>query len=234
MSGPDAAQTRLGRAAALLAAHYGPQTAPPPKGPFEMIVWEIVAYLAGDDRRAGAFATLREHPGLSPEQILAAPLAVLETATRAGGAIAARERAARLREAARLVVEQHGGDLAGVLHLPTQKAKRLLAAFPMIGEPGAEQILLFTGAAPLLALESNGLRVLTRTGIAREGKSYAATYRAAREVSLDDLPADTALLQQAHLLLRRHGQEICRRSEPACGGCPLSAECDWRQARWPG
>jgi endonuclease-3 len=51
------------------------------------------------------------------------------------------------------------------------KAKKLLMRFPMIGEPGAEKILLFCGALAVLALESNGLRVLVRVGVAEERKT---------------------------------------------------------------
>jgi hypothetical protein len=37
--------------------------------------------------------------------------------------------------------------------------------FPMIGEPGAEKILLFSGVLPVPALESNGVRVLVHAAI---------------------------------------------------------------------
>jgi endonuclease III len=33
------------------------------------------------------------------------------------------------------------------------------------------------------------------------------------------------VLAQAHLLLKKHGQEICLRSEPICHVCPVSGEC---------
>ena len=49
--------------------------------------------------------------------------------------------------------------------------------FPMIGEPGAEKILLFSGVLAVLALDSNGVRVLVRLGVGEERKSYAATYK---------------------------------------------------------
>jgi endonuclease III len=97
--------------------------------------------------------------------------------------------------------------------------------FPMIGEPGAEKILLFCGALNVLALESNGLRVLTRLGCGEERKSYAATYKSVREVTLEELPSDGPLLTKAHLLLRRHGQEICLRTGPVCHACPVSLQC---------
>jgi endonuclease III len=223
-------ESRLGLLLKKLERKYGAMAAPRLDGPFEMILWEIVAYLADDARRAEAFEALRKRAGLTPKKILAAPLKVLGEITRMGGAIASEERAERLHTAARLALEEPAGDLAGVLKLPAPKAKKALMEFPMIGEPGAEKILLFSGALDVLALESNGLRVLTRVGLVPERKSYAATYKAAREVTLEQLPAETAPLQRAHLLLRRHGQEVCLRNEPRCPACVLSSECEFREA----
>jgi endonuclease-3 len=65
--------------------------------------------------------------------------------------------------------------LKSVLKLPLPKAKKALQKFPGIGEPGAEKILLFTRTHPLMALESNGLRVLVRLGFGAEHKNYATT-----------------------------------------------------------
>ncbi len=195
-----------------------------------MILWEIVAYLADDVRRGKAFTALQEKVGFQPEQILAAPKRLLSEITRTGGSIAADERADRLRTAAQLVVDRFGGDLGSVLKLAPQKSKKLLMQFPMIGEPGAEKILLFSGVAAVLALESNGVRVLIRFGIGEERKSYAATYKSIREASLEQLPEDGRLLTAAHLLLRRHGQELCLRNGPACDSCPVRLECNYAAA----
>lgn len=53
-------QSRLGTVLNKLERHYGVPVKPKLNGPFEMIVWEIVAYLAGDATRESAFRMLRE------------------------------------------------------------------------------------------------------------------------------------------------------------------------------
>ena len=131
----------------------------------------IVAYLADDARRGAAFEALRKQVGLTPRQFLTAPKEVLCEITRMGGSIAAEERAERLQMAAQLTLDQFAGDLDSILKLPPQKAKKLLMQFPMTGEPGAEKILMFAGALGVLALESNGLRVLVRLGFARSARA---------------------------------------------------------------
>ena len=134
-----------------------------------------------------------------------------------------------LRDCATIAVHDFGGDLTEVLDRPLAQAKKALRRFPGIGEPGAEKILLFARRHAFLAPESNGLRVLTRVGLIPEHPTYAKTYAAARdlgaasELSIGDLVI-------AHLLLQRHGQELCRRKEPNCPACPVQTGCAFARA----
>jgi endonuclease III len=111
-----------------------------------------------------------------------------------------------------------------VIRLPLDAAKRALRSFPGIGEPGAEKILLFCGCQPLLAPDSNGLRVLVRLGLVAENASYSKTYAAARELAAG-LRSSPRELLQAHLLLRHHGRTLCKRLTPRCPECPLERDC---------
>jgi endonuclease III len=207
-----------------LVSHYGRPAAPKVTDPFEMIIWENVAYLVDDAKRAEAFEKLRATVGLSPRSIAAAAHADLEVAARLGGMFPAK-RAERLRFSAELALSAFDGDLGRVLRLPPAAAKKALKRFPTIGDPGAEKILLFAGAAPVLALDSNALRVLVRIGYCAEHKSYSATYRAAQSALAGQIGSDCAWLVEVHQLLRRHGRELCRRNQPACRQCPLTAVC---------
>jgi endonuclease-3 len=129
----------------------------------------------------------------------------------------------RWREIARIATSQFDGDLGAILHQPYCQAKKALKQFPTIGDPGAEKILMFCGAAPGLPLESNGLRVLGRIGYGRVQKSYGA--RSVQDAIKDELPRDSDSLTRAHLLVREHGKQICRTNDPACGSCPVVDLC---------
>jgi endonuclease III len=210
-----------------LQAHFGKQKPPKLDGPWEMILWENVAYLAADDRRHEAFQTLKKRIGTEPARVLSASDEALLEVTRHG--IMAEHFAEKLRKCASLVLDEFDGDLRPVLKLPLPKARKALQKFPGIGEPGAEKILVFSRTFPVLALESNGLRVLLRLGFGEEKKSYSTTYRLVQKSVEEGLDKDFSWLIQAHLLLRHHGQELCRRSEPMCDRCPVAAVCAYYQ-----
>jgi endonuclease-3 len=224
-----------------LKRHYGKPTAPPARGPFELVMWENACYLLPDDRRAAVFEGLRKQVGLNPKAILNAdPDTLLELATMGG--MRPKVRVFRWQEIARITLSQFGGDLYQILKLPYAQAKKALKQFPNIGEPGAEKILMFCGASPGfspqqaktgldggpgLPLEWNGLRVLTRVGYGRAQKNYGAMYRSVQEALKGELPHKSAAIAQAHMLLRQHGKETCRDKSPQCYACPVKELCEY-------
>jgi endonuclease III len=83
----------------------------------------------------------------------------------------------------------------------------------------------------VLALESNGLRVLLRLGYGEEQKDYAASYRSVRTAVEAVAGTDVDQLVRAHHLLRRHGQELCKNKAPRCKECPLAGGCAYDRQR---
>ena len=51
-----------------LQQHYGLPAPLPSTDPLELIIWENIAYLASDERRAEAFATLKQTIGTAPNR----------------------------------------------------------------------------------------------------------------------------------------------------------------------
>jgi endonuclease III len=224
----------LRRVIDTLEAFYGRPKPPAVTDPFEQVLWDNVAYLASDERRAQAWQRFKKEVGTKPAQILKAARSTLVSIGKAG--IVPASTADKLRKIAEIAVEEFDGDLKPVLKLPLAGARKALRKFPSIGEPGAEKILLLAGSHPVLALDSNGLRVLLRLGFGKEDKSYAKSYRSAQEAAVSGLPPDTAWLTRSHQLLRRHGQELCKTNHPRCEACPLNTECAYYRShsRVPG
>ena len=220
---------------------YGPQKLAGPSDPYEMILFLNCAYPATDAKCAKGFEIVKQEAGLTPNEILAAPKAKLAKLLVSTGMFPA-QRVDRLKEIARIVKKRAGGDLKGALKKSIPKkderdakglrsAKKLLREFPVIGEPSAEKILLFAKLTPVAAVPSACLSVPMRLWFGGEGKNYAADYRQAREVLNAGLPESFESRQRAYLLLKKHGQEICKRSRPKCEICPVTAHCAYLQAK---
>jgi endonuclease III len=225
-----APRPNLQKVISQLAAHYGSPEPPITTDPFELILFENVAYLVSDDRRAQAFNKLRQSAGTKPHEILAASHEDILQATKLGG-MHPEQRVARLKEIALIAMNEFGGSLNQILKLPLPKAKQALRKFSSIGEPSAEKILLFTRSYPLLGLDSNGLRVLVRLGFGEEKKNYTSTYRATQEAIKNQLKDDYDWLIGTHILLRQHGKELCKTNAPLCEQCPVKKSCAYFKAQ---
>jgi len=224
MATPGMLNAVLMRILSGLEKSYGKQASPYPDDPYEMILYTNCGYPATDASCVRAFDALAREVGLRPGKILAAPAEKLTAIMRLGG-ILPELRAARLQEIAALVQTEFGGDLRTALKQPLPEARKALKRFPTIGDPGADKILLFSQTAPVAAVPSNCLHVPLRLGYGEEKKNYAASYRSVQEAIQAELPAECGALIRAYLLLKRHGQELCKRSRPLCERCPVSSAC---------
>jgi endonuclease III len=216
-----------------LIRRHGAALKPVSRDPFALILYEQVAYLAPEARRRAAFRQLEREVGVTAEAIVSAPRRKLEAIARAGGAIAPELRATRMRTSAEMVIGTWDGDLRTALAQPLPKARATLAAFPMIGKPGADRILAITGAHAVFGLDSNALRVLCRIGWGKETTQYAATYRSVQEAVTRELPTKPAKLAEYSAVLQRHGQELCRRTAPKCSECAVVSLCRFGRSAAP-
>ena len=216
--------SRLTQLLDRLEKFYGKPKPPYPTDPFEMILYINCAYPATDGSCARAFDALKRSVGWRVDDILRASADKFTEVSRLGGAFPDL-RASRLKEIAALVKHTFAGDLKTVLKRPLPEARKLLKQFPTIGDPSADKILLFTKTAPVPAVPSNCLHVPLRLGFGAEKKNYAASYRSAQEEIGRQLPEDCGARVRAYLLLKQHGQELCKRSRPLCERCPVSSGC---------
>src|SRR5262245_34046840 len=150
------ASSSLGVLLDRLEAHSGKVKPPRTSDPFEMVLWENVAYLVDDDRRERAFRALLEEVGAEPDAILAAPYEVLRQVVESAGGPMADNGVEKLRRCAEVAAREFPKGLRPLLKGPPAEAKKAFKKFPGIGDPGAEKILLFSKTVPVLALESNG------------------------------------------------------------------------------
>jgi len=134
-------------------------------------------------------------------------------------------RALYLKEIAMRVQDEFGGDLRMGLAGTIPKVRKILKSFHGIVDPGADRILLFAGIKPLAAVPSNCTQVLPRIVHGRESTNYVSSYREGQQILSIQTAETFDSRTRAYLLLKRHGQELCKRSKPKCGTCLINSQC---------
>lgn len=213
-----------------LESFYGRQEPYWPTDPFRFLLWWYCGYPASDVNCAKGWEGLNKEIGVSISEILSVSSGELADAIRPGGMLP-ELRAARLKEVAARVKDEFAGDLRAALVGPVARVRKILKSFPSIADPGVDRLLLFGGIAPVAAVSSNCPYVLVRIQHGAEGKNYAATYREAQAAIEAEVSAKFDARTRAYLLLKRHGQELCRPTKPKCPECPIRTICGfWRQS----
>ena len=163
-------------------------------------------------------------PELNRSRYSDATQAKLAQALKAGGMVP-EVRAMRVQQIAERVLNEFGGDLRSGLKGDVSDVRRRLKRFPGIADPGADRILLFGKVKPVAAVPSNCPQVLVRIQLGLERENYGVTYGEAESLIKAEVAEKFVLRQRAYLLLKQHGQSICKRSKPKCSECPISAHC---------
>ena len=212
-----------------LEKYHGHQSPCWPVDPYEFLIWWHCGYPASDARCAKGWESLKERVGVSPEQLLQAKPTVLKSALKAGGLIP-ELRTERVRMIASAARREFNGNLArAFLQMQPEEIRRALKRLPGIADPGADRIMLFGGICAMAAVPSNATQVAVRMQAGTVLNSYAKDYLEGQRIIATEVPPNFVALQRAFLLLKIHGQSICRRSTPHCDACPISATCAFRR-----
>ena len=145
-------------------------------------------------------------------------------AVRAWGRLGYPRRALRLHEAARAVVDRHGGEL------PT--GRRELLALPGVGEYTAAAVGSFAFGQRHVVLDTNVRRVLARCVGGQELAPPTIT-RAERTRAAALLPEDAEVAATWAVAVMELGALVCTASKPRCDACPVRPQCAWRAAGCP-
>jgi endonuclease III len=207
-----------------LESHYGNQSPAAPTDPYLFLLWWHCGYPPGDAACAKGWESLRRQIGVEPRQLLAATPRQLAAALKPGGLIPDL-RAQRIKVLAARIRDEFAGDLRAALAGPLPQARKTLATFAGLGAPGIDRILLFSGLAPVPAVPSNSPHVLVRIRHGDVSASYNETYRQAQQTLAAELPETLSARTRAYFLLKHHALQLCKRTNPQCGRCPINSSC---------
>ncbi|WP_346621500.1 A/G-specific adenine glycosylase [Blastococcus montanus] len=142
---------------------------------------------------------------------------------RAWGKLGYPRRALRLREAAIVVAERHGGVV------PADVAA--LEALPGVGTYTARAVACFGYGMRQPVVDTNVRRVVARLV---HGHAEAGNARASDLTDIAALaPEDDARAVRFSVAVMELGALICVARTPRCGVCPVRPHCAWRQAGSP-
>jgi len=207
-----------------LEAFYGPQEPCWPVDPYAFLIWWHCGYPASDTTCTQGWDALNKEIGIESRQILKSTQAKLAHALKSGGMVP-EVRAMRLQQIAERAENEFGGDLRNALVGRIEEVRKKLKKFPGIADPGADRIFLFGKVAAVAAVPSNCPHVLVRIQVGLERENYGVTYREAQTLIEAEVPEQFHARIRTYLLLKVHGQTVCKRSKPKCSECPVSAHC---------
>lgn len=168
---------------------------------------------------AAALDNLLHADALNCERLLAMPQDVLADLVRPS--VHFNVKARKLQEFATVVVEQHDGALSSLFDgEPGEVRDRLLAIWG-IGPETADAMLLYAARKPTFVVDAYSYRLFERLDLAPGERRYDVY----RDFFLAKIGPDVERLNEWHALIVRHGQQLCRRSNPRCEDCTLLRRC---------
>ena len=204
-------QKRQAIFAQLRSANPHPTTELEYRTPFELLVAVVLSAQATD--RSVNLATRRLF------EVASTPAAI--AALGEDGLIAYiqsiglfRTKAANVAKLARLLVEQHGGEVP--------RSRAALEALPGVGRKTANVVLNTAFGEPTIAVDTHIFRVANRTGLA-PGKNVEEVERRLEKFVPDEFRKD------AHHWLILHGRYVCKARRPECWRCTIAPWCEYRR-----
>ncbi len=212
---------KLDQTLAALQSFYGPLPMPP-RDPFTLFVWEVMAVHATPRKRDAALAALKRIPALTPDAMWRAPKKKLEESVALAGPYL-EQRMQALRTGVDLF--RRSPQLPATIRGPLRAARRALKPFPQLGETGAHRMLLFAADHPILPVDARVSRVARRLGYGEVFEDFRRQSRSVQAALTSELQPTVDAFRRAYLYLSHHGGATCTEADPHCVVCPLLSEC---------
>ncbi len=192
---------------------------PPPRrlAPLDELILTVLSQNTNDTNRDRAYADLRARFPTWGD-VADAPLPAIARAIRRGGL--GPTKSVRLREILRTLRESDIAlDATAFVGMRSARLWDLLVGLKGVGPKTAACVLLFSLGRPYFPVDTHVHRVARRLGLVPEDADPVKAQELMQGVVP---PADVCDL---HMLLIRHGREVCIARRPLCSGCPLSDVC---------
>jgi endonuclease-3 len=207
----------------LLERFHGPQRWRSWGRPLDGLIETVLSQHTSDVNSGAAFRGLKR-AFATWKACMDAPAERVERAIRSGGL--ARQKTRSIQAILRFIHKDRGRlSLEFLRRRPMERARAYLLDLPGVGPKTAACVLLFNLGKPALPVDTHVHRVSWRLGLIPDD----ATAEDAHEILEPACPPKR--VYAFHVLLIRHGRQICKARKPRCGECVLTDICPSTQLR---
>jgi endonuclease-3 len=209
-----------------LRAHYGEPERRPLQDPLSELIQTVLSQNTADINSDRAFASLIQRFGGDWEAVRAAPASHVADAIRIGGL--AEIKAARIKAILDAIVERCGElDLTFLREVPLDEGRDFLRSLGGVGPKTAACVLLFSCGKAAMPVDTHVHRVSLRLGLVPVKATAEQAHMLLEEAT------DPDQVYAVHMLLIRHGREVCKAKRPRCPICPVLELCPYPEKTAP-
>jgi endonuclease-3 len=190
-----------------------------PLTPFERLVSTILSQNTSREATIQGFENLRKRFQVVPEVLADAEVEEIKECIKPSGLY--NIKAPRIKQLARIILEEYGGDLNCLANLPLHVARERLLQIPGVGYKTADVFLSIVCGRESFAVDTHIARIAKRWKMVADNAGYEHIRLAYEAI----IPPEKR--QAAHLCLIEFGRQICRARGPKCGLCPVYGACEW-------
>jgi len=186
--------------------------------PLDVLIATILSQATNDTLSARAFDALK---GAFPtwEAVLDADPADVEEHLAAGGL--QREKTRAIQAALARIREDFGRITLGpLLDWPPERAYDYLTSLPGVGPKTAACVIGFGLGKPAFPVDTHVLRISRRLGLVPQKSGAGKTQEFLEAATPPELK------MPLHVMMIRHGRQVCFPRNPRCQECPLRDACD--------
>jgi endonuclease-3 len=196
---------------------YGEPERMKPRDPLDELIFTILSQNTSDLNRDRAYRSLRERFPTNLDLAQADP-SDIEKAIRNGGL--ARSKSVNIHGILKDLSENKQGiDLDYLKDMRTEDAMKELTSMKGVGSKTAACVMIFSLDRPVFPVDTHIHRIVKRWGLADPKETREHVQERMNELVPDEWK------YQGHLLIIKHGKEICKARKPLCGTCVVSDLC---------
>ena len=190
--------------------------------PFKNLIITVLSQNTSEVNCVRAYKGLAAKFDVRPEVLAMADVGEIREAIRSGGLYNIKSK--RIKQLSKAVLEDFGGDLASVLALPKEEAKRRIMELPGIGDKTADVLLASRhGYHEVFVVDTHMDRIAKRLGLVGDNAKYGEIQEAIK----DFIPNDERTGGLFWLLAKY----TCRAQRPKCSECPLAELCAYQEGQ---